>query len=156
MRWSNVAIIFRREVSDQVRDRRTLFMIFVLPILLYPILGIGIVQFSAALTQKPRSVLVVGSSNLPSAPPLIVPERHGFDPSLFDTPDEAGKLKILVPNVEGEWRNPARRQRAVREGVADAVLTFPPDFHKQLDRIESAANPDRLRQHPRAEPAHLS
>ena len=39
MRWSNVLVIFRREVRDQVRDRRTLFMIFVLPILLYPILG---------------------------------------------------------------------------------------------------------------------
>lgn len=141
MRWSNVAIIFRREVTDQVRDRRTLFMIFVLPILLYPILGIGIVQFSAAFEQKPRSVLVVGSGYLPSEPPLIAPKQHGFDPSLFDTPDEAAKLKILIPNSESEWLNPTRRQRAVREGVADAVLTFPADFHKQLDRIESAPIP---------------
>ncbi len=42
MRWSNLFVIFRREVRDQIRDRRTLFMIFVLPILLYPILGIGV------------------------------------------------------------------------------------------------------------------
>ena len=55
MRWSNVAVIFRREVRDQVRDRRTLFMIFVLPILLYPILGIGVIQFAAALEEKPRT-----------------------------------------------------------------------------------------------------
>ena len=68
MRWSNVAVIFRREVRDQVRDRRTLFMIFVLPILLYPILGIGIVQFAAALEQKPRTVVVVGAEYLPKAP----------------------------------------------------------------------------------------
>ena len=53
-------MIFRREVRDQIRDRRTLFMIFVLPILLYPILGIGMVQFAAALEQKPRMVVVVG------------------------------------------------------------------------------------------------
>ena len=58
VRWPNVWVIFRREVRDQVRDRRTLFMIFVLPILLYPILGIGVVQFSAAFEQKPRTVLV--------------------------------------------------------------------------------------------------
>ena len=44
MSWSNLFVIFRREVRDQLRDRRTLFMIFVLPILLYPILGIGIIQ----------------------------------------------------------------------------------------------------------------
>ena len=46
MRWSNLFIIFRREVRDQIRDRRTLFMIFVLPILLYPILGIGVIKFA--------------------------------------------------------------------------------------------------------------
>ena len=55
MRWSNLCVIFRREVRDQLRDRRTLFMIFVLPILLYPILGIGILQFTAAFEQKPRT-----------------------------------------------------------------------------------------------------
>src|SRR3954453_8056269 len=69
MRWSNVFVILRREVRDQVRDRRTLFMIFVLPILLYPILGIGIVQFSAAFEQKPRTVLALGAEHLRPAPP---------------------------------------------------------------------------------------
>ena len=29
MRWSRIRLIFRREVRDQLRDRRTLFMIFV-------------------------------------------------------------------------------------------------------------------------------
>ncbi len=71
MRWSNVWVIFRREVRDQVRDRRTLFMIFVLPILLYPILGIGVVQFSAAFEQKPRTVVVIGAEYLPETPPLL-------------------------------------------------------------------------------------
>src|SRR3954451_14277014 len=94
MRWSNVFVIFRREVRDQVRDRRTLFMIFVLPILLYPILGIGIVQFSAAFEQKPRTVMVVAAAPLPAAPPLLNAERDGFNRSLFDTPDEATKLLV--------------------------------------------------------------
>ena len=60
-------MIFRREVRDQIRDRRTLFMIFVLPILLYPILGIGMVQFAAALEQKPRLVVVSAPSICPRA-----------------------------------------------------------------------------------------
>ena len=76
MRWSNLLIIFRREVRDQIRDRRTLFMIFVLPILLYPILGIGVIQFAAALEQKPRIVVVVGAEYLPKAPPLLESERR--------------------------------------------------------------------------------
>lgn len=68
MRWSNVAVIFRREVRDQIRDRRTLFMIFVLPILLYPLLGLGAIKFAASLEEKPRIVVLLGAENLPKAP----------------------------------------------------------------------------------------
>src|ERR1700722_11170050 len=96
VRWSNVWEIFRREVRDQIRYRRTLFMIFILPILLYPILGIGIVQFSAAFEQKPRTVLVIGAEYLPAEPPLLNPQRDGFDATLFETPEEAARLKVKL------------------------------------------------------------
>ena len=36
LNWRNVTLIFHREVRDQLRDRRTLFMIAVLPLLLVP------------------------------------------------------------------------------------------------------------------------
>src|SRR5277367_6475233 len=94
MRWSNLFIIFRREVRDQIRDRRTLFMIFVLPILLYPMLGIGLVQFAAVLEQKPRVVVIVGAEYLPKSPALLYPNSDGFNPALFDSPGEAGKLLV--------------------------------------------------------------
>ena len=41
MNWKNVKLIFLREVRDQLRDRRTLFMVAVLPLLLYPAMGVG-------------------------------------------------------------------------------------------------------------------
>ena len=44
MNWHRVRLIFQREVRDQLRDRRTLFMVVVLPLLLYPGLAIGMVQ----------------------------------------------------------------------------------------------------------------
>ena len=75
MRWSNLFVIFRREVRDQIRDRRTLFMIFILPILLYPILGFGIIQLTIQ-QQKPRTVVVVGTEFLPKTPPLLECERR--------------------------------------------------------------------------------
>ena len=83
VRWSNLLVIFRREVRDQIRDRRTLFMIFVLPILLYPMLGIGLVQFAAALEQKPRVVVVVGAEFLPNSPPLLNQTGDGFNPGFL-------------------------------------------------------------------------
>ncbi len=42
MSWSNVRWTLVREIRDQLRDRRTMFMIVVLPILLYPLLGAAI------------------------------------------------------------------------------------------------------------------
>src|SRR5271154_4495450 len=120
MRWSIIDTIFRREVRDQSRDRRTLFMIFVLPILLYPILGIGVVQFSAAFEQKPRTVLVVGAEYLPEKPPLLNPQRDGFDPALFDTPAETSRLKVKLQQSEGRWLESNYRREAVRAGLADA------------------------------------
>src|SRR5438270_2238752 len=95
-RWSNVSVIFRREVRDQLRDKRTLFMIFVLPMLLYPLLGIGVLQFSAAFEQKPRRVLIVGPEYLPAEPRLLNAAKDGFDPELFDSPAEAARLVVTA------------------------------------------------------------
>ena len=46
MKWSNVQLIYLREVRDQLRDRRTLFTIAILPIFLYPLLGMIFLQVS--------------------------------------------------------------------------------------------------------------
>jgi sodium transport system permease protein len=134
MRWPNLLVIFRREVRDQIRDRRTLFMIFVLPILLYPILGIGVIQFASALEQKPRLVVVVGGESLPPSPPLLNPTRDGLNPALFDSPAEAERLLVRLESRSGPWGNPARCEQAVRRGLAAAVMIIPADLLDQLQR----------------------
>ncbi|MHC5538917.1 ABC transporter permease subunit/CPBP intramembrane protease [Singulisphaera rosea] len=141
MRWSNIYVIFRSEVRDQVRDRRTLFMIFVMPLLLYPMLVIGILQFTAAFEEKPRTVLVVGSEALPESPPLLNANKDGFDPKLFDSPGEAARLKVTTEKAEGDWLKKEVREAEIREGRADAVLPVPSDLRSQLDKIESASTP---------------
>ena len=61
MNWHNVKLIFLREVRDQLRDRRTLFMIFVLPLLLYPLLGMSFFQ----VVQFMREHLPRDFANIP-------------------------------------------------------------------------------------------
>src|SRR5262245_43105438 len=75
MRWSIVRLICTRELRDQLRDRRTIFMIAVLPVLLYPILGTALFQF-AGFTEKPSVVGIVGDKNLPDLAPCSL----GFAP----------------------------------------------------------------------------
>jgi sodium transport system permease protein len=137
MRWANVWVIFRREVRDQLRDRRTLFMIFVLPILLYPLLGIGIVQLSLKFEQKPRTVVVLGVEHLPESPRLLNERGDGFDSALFDSPSDAERLKVRVEQDKEYWGNPEHRREALRTGEADAVVLIPPDLRNQIDDSRS-------------------
>ena len=151
MRWSNVFVIFRREVRDQIRDRRTLFMIFVLPILLYPLLGIGIIQLQVAFEQKPRTVVVVGPEHLPSEPPLLNDRRTGFDASLFES-KEAGRLLVSVEPAQGRGSTP--RSAARDPGARGRRGRHDPGRPPPAPRPDPVgADPDRLRQHQRAEPA---
>ena len=74
MNWRNVRLIYVREIRDQLRDRRTLFMIAVLPLLLYPLLGMSVFQLSQFLRKSEPKVLVIGSEQLAESddlPPLF-------------------------------------------------------------------------------------
>ncbi|MFO0911018.1 MAG: ABC transporter permease subunit/CPBP intramembrane protease [Isosphaeraceae bacterium] len=137
IRWPIVSVIFRREVRDQLRDRRTLFMIFILPMFLYPIIMFGALQLSAAFEQKPRTVVVVGAENLPAEPPLLNPEGGGFNPALFDPPSDAQRLIVRRVEARGEWLDAAYRERATRSGAADVVLSIPSTLRDQIERKET-------------------
>jgi sodium transport system permease protein len=132
MSWSNLFFIFRREVRDQIRDRRTLFMIFVMPILLYPILGISASQFSSLLEQKPLVVVVVGAEFLPKSPPLLNPTGDGFNPALFDSPADAQRLVARAEPASSPLGSPRGSERAIRDGRVQAVIVIPPDLPAQL------------------------
>jgi sodium transport system permease protein len=64
MRWSIVRLIWFRELRDQLRDRRTVFVMAVLPLLLYPALGFGVLQFALGFINKPSVVGIYGGENL--------------------------------------------------------------------------------------------
>ena len=70
MRWSIIRLIWMRELRDQLRDRRTLFMIAVLPICLYPVAGYGLMQVAKGFLAKPSVIEVHGIDNLPQPAPF--------------------------------------------------------------------------------------
>src|SRR4051794_11425643 len=92
MHWSNVKLIFMREVRDQLRDRRTLFMIAVLPLLLYPLLGMSFFQVTQFMREHAIRVLVIGAPISAQLPSLVEQDRFAAD--LFSDPQAGRLLKV--------------------------------------------------------------
>ena len=99
MNCTNVKLILAREVRDQLRDRRTLFMIFVLPILLYPLLGMSFFQVVQFMREQPTRVLVVG-----------LPRAAAGLPPLFDEAPLRRALFAGKPERAGCWTSTSARR----------------------------------------------
>jgi sodium transport system permease protein len=159
MQLSNVKLILNREIRDQLRDRRTLFMIAVLPLFLYPLMGISFFQLAQFLREHPTRVLVVGGASVArrETPPRLFDERreNRFAADLFGNPRVMELLDVsFAPENEGDAKpdeDPAERARIEMErGDYDAVIYFPPDF---VDRLEQFRQSLRLRRSTDAKPA---
>jgi len=141
MAWSNVKLIFLREVRDQLRDRRTLFTIVVLPVLLYPLMGMCFLQVHQFLQEHPSRVRIVGAEHLPAEPPLLAEEK--IAPDLADEHQRRLlELEIVVQQDHAAADHEAVRRdarRAIGAGECDLVVCFPDDFAARLDHFRQAA-----------------
>src|SRR5947209_5902547 len=107
MRWSIIRLIWLRELRDQLRDRRTVFMIVGLPILLYPILGLGVLELAGGLLKQQTVVGIYNEDALPRPTPRGLTTAMAAASWYAATPDLAlagpGRLAGLAALLE---RNP--------------------------------------------------
>jgi len=70
MSWRNVGIVYRKELTEALRDRRTLISTIIVPLLLFPILSVGFGAMAVALVGKAREespkVMILGGEDSPS------------------------------------------------------------------------------------------
>jgi sodium transport system permease protein len=135
MNFSNVKLIFAKEVRDQLRDRRTLFMIAVLPIFLYPLLGMSLLQVAQFVQKQTTKVLVVGADDRVAKTPHDAPAL--FAKNRFADDSDTAKLLDLYfrPNPANKQAPANARTETValvESGAYDAALYFPPDFSARL------------------------
>lgn len=146
MNLHNVKLVYAREMRDQLRDRRTLFLIAVLPLLLYPLLGMSFFQLSQFLRNNASKVLVLGEEQLAESqwlPDLLHEDR--FVSSWFVSVDDSKSLQVIRPDEmwkddeipQGKRLLEASRQ-AIEQGNVQVVLYFPPGFGERLEEVRSA------------------
>ena len=141
MRWPVVRLIAAREARDQLRDRRTMFMILGLPVLMYPLFG-GVGTVFLVMQKEKRLVVgVVGADALPRAPAGdATPDPKAYPPLLAGgkfldkyVPEDpetgtAGTLVVVPLDAADEARLAARE--------VDAIVAFDPDAAAKLERGE--------------------
>ena len=123
-------------MRDQLRDRRTLFTIAVLPIVLYPLVGTLLLQVAQFTQRHQTSVCVIGTDHLANAPVLLVDGRFSEDFAA-----ESDGLKLITyqwDEVVSETSVVDQASRWVREGAFDTVMVVPPTFAQSHNNSASS------------------
>ncbi|MDB2686900.1 ABC transporter permease subunit [Mariniblastus sp.] len=102
MKWPNVKLIFARELRDQLRDRRTLFTVVVMPIVLYPLMGMAMLQVAQFMREYPTKIWIIGHENLAESPSLVVDGEVHPD---FIRGNEAELLHLSLADPEADELN---------------------------------------------------
>ena len=135
MSWKNIRLVFLREVRDQLRDRRTLFMITILPVLLYPMLGLGIVEMMLTFSEQPRVVVILNADDLPAPPALL--DQSGIGKEWFENgAEETSKLRVLSERTQkaGDEEKSVRRPRR-GEKTDEELLTVAHQLAEKIERL---------------------
>ncbi len=119
MSWRNVGVVYRKELTDSLRDRRTVISMIVVPILVMPIFTIGLGVLSVllvgrAMLEVPK-VMVLGGERSPN---LLAALRAL--PDIRIVPAKAD----YAQEISG---------KAIRVAVA-----IPPDFDAAVSRGDAA------------------
>ena len=116
--WKRIFVVFAKEVVDNSRDRRSLLVALIYPLLGPIILGLLISAVVDVVSEKSAREVTLAIKNAPAAPDLVeFLEKRG------------------VAVVAG----PADPQAAVREGRIEVVVIVPDDFDSRF-RAERTAS----------------
>jgi len=118
MSLRNVGIVYRKELTEALRDRRTLISTILVPLLLFPVLSVGFASLAVALVGKakeevPKVMLRGGEDS-----PIVVEGLRKLD-----------KIQI-VPETPG-WKD-----QIINKEIRAAV-EIPPGFQADVNQQKS-------------------
>ncbi len=113
----SILTIFKKELKDTIRDRRTLMAMVVMPMLLMPVMTIGMFKFMEYQMEKQGDKIVKVS---------IIGE--GEAPTLIEMIENQEKIEIVETDDE--------IKDAVTNGDLDLGIIIPENFQENIDNQE--------------------
>jgi sodium transport system permease protein len=114
-------------------------MIAVLPLLLYPLLGMSFVQIAQFMQEHASRVLIVGWTDVPGLPSLV--DDDHFAPPWLDKKIDSNLLKVdrkqadELPAADSHVPIVDQSIHWMKTADYDVVVYFPPDFSERLKRF---------------------
>ncbi len=119
MNLSNIAIVYRKELREALRDRRTLISSLLVPLILFPLLTAGLGAAISALVGKAKEevprVMILGGDDSPQ----VLAELRG-----------AANIKV-VP-TEANWKD-----QIINKDIR-AAIEIPPGFQQNVSHQQPA------------------
>ncbi len=129
MRLQNLRLITWKETRDLLRDRRTIVLLFIAPMMLYPLFGLTGWLFATELIGKAPKVGVVnlkdGSASDTPFPPMFIDGAFAESPA----PKSESLRTDTQPVVISIDDDP---EEALRTKQAQVIVMIPPGFLKDL------------------------
>ena len=114
MKFRNIAVIFNKERTDLLRDRRTIINMMLFPLIMFPLITSGFAKLEKRFAEKAARE---------TAPIMVLGAEHA--PAMVQKLRETGKYE-LVPLAEDF------KQR-ISEKKLRAAVEFPAGFEQALD-----------------------
>lgn len=115
MRIDKVKTIYSKEMLDTLRDRRTILMMIIIPLFLFPTMFVGMGFFMGRQLEKNRKLI----------PKIVVNNRE----YAVDLVEELKNSKFIIAECENS-------ESALKEGLIQLVISLPADFDSQLSKNE--------------------
>jgi sodium transport system permease protein len=119
MNLRNIAVVYRKELREALRDRRTLISSLLVPLIIFPLLTAGLGAAISALVGKAKeeipSIMILGGDDSPA----ILAELRGSD-------------KIKIVPTEQNWKD-----QIVNKEIR-AAIEIPAGFQEDVAHQKSA------------------
>jgi sodium transport system permease protein len=124
MGMRNIWIVYRKELTESLRDRRTLITTFLVPLLIIPVLGAGFTAVMAGVIGKAKkekpTVMIAGGTDSPGVVAIL--QKYPRIKAVPATPD--WKNKIIEKEIRAAVEIPEHFDDELAKGHAGTIKIF--------------------------------
>src|SRR2546422_3491722 len=145
MSLRNIGIVYRKELTESLRDRRTLISTIVVPLLFFPVLFTGFGYMASNLIGKAQKespkIMILGGEDSPQVIAAIqkVDDPKKLDPIEIVPASQDYENQITDKKIRAAVEIPPGFQTALEKGEAPAVK-----IHMYENEIKSEISAKRI------------